>query len=81
MLVPSLFPASLLKDTIQRSRRQVIAGFARNGHAARLGGVLKLAMATFRCDENPPIFAQSVQDIANFHCVSIAQSLPKSNGY
>jgi hypothetical protein len=72
MLVRSLFPASLLKDTIQRARRQVIAGFTRHSHAAWFGGVLELAMAAFRCDENPPIFSQSVQDIADFHRISIA---------
>jgi hypothetical protein len=72
MSVRSLFPAGLLKDTIQRSRRQVITGFARNGHAAWFGEVLELTVAAFRCDENPPIFAQSVQDIADLHHASIA---------
>jgi len=33
--------------------------------------MLELAVAAFHCDENPLIFAQSVQDIADFHCASI----------
>jgi hypothetical protein len=72
MLVRSLFLTSLLKNTIQPSRRQVIAAFARKGHTSRLGLVLKLPVAAFGCDEEPAIFSQFVQYIANFHSISLA---------
>jgi hypothetical protein len=72
MLVRSLSPTGLLKDTIQRSRRQVIAGFACNGHTTRFRLVLELSMAALGCDEEPAIFLQFVQYIADFHGISLA---------
>jgi hypothetical protein len=75
MLVTSLAPTGLFKDTIQRSRRQVIAWFACNGHTTRLRLVLELSVAAFGCDEKPAIFSRFVQYIADFHSISLAQSL------
>jgi fructose-1,6-bisphosphatase len=72
MLVTSLAPTGLFKDTIQRSRRQVIAGFACNGHTARLHLVFELSVAAFGCDEEPAIFSQFVQYLADFHGISLA---------
>jgi len=72
MLVRSLSPTGLFKDTIQRSRRQVIACFACNCHTTRLGLVFELPVATFGCNEEPTIFSQFVQYIADFHGISLA---------
>jgi len=68
----------LFKDTIQSSRRQVIAGFACNGHTARFRLVLELSVAAFGCDQEPAVFSQFVQYIANFHGISLAQSLQET---
>jgi hypothetical protein len=68
----------LFKDTIQSSRRQVITWFACNGHTARFRLVLELSVAAFGCDEEPAIFSQLVQYVADFHGVSLAQSLQET---
>jgi fructose-1,6-bisphosphatase len=78
MLVRSLSPTGLFKDTIQSSRRQVIAWFSCNGHTTRLRLVLELSVAAFGCDEEPAIFSQFVQYIADFHGISLAQSLQEA---
>jgi fructose-1,6-bisphosphatase len=75
MLVRSFSPTGLLQDTIQSSRRQVIAGFACNGHTTRLRLMLELSVAAFGCDEEPAIFSQFVQYIADIHGIGLAQSL------
>jgi fructose-1,6-bisphosphatase len=75
MLVGSLSPTGLFKDTIQSSRRQVIAWFACNGHTTQLRLVLELSVAAFGCEEEPAIFSQFIQYIADFHGISLAQSL------
>jgi len=50
----------------------VIAGFASNGDTTGLRLVLELPVAAFGCDEEPAIFSQFVQYIADFHGVSKA---------
>jgi hypothetical protein len=57
MLWRSFFPTGLLKDTIQSARRQVVAGFACDGHASGLSAMFELPMAAFRRDEKPAIFS------------------------
>src|SRR5688572_24357827 len=44
----------LLEDTVERAGGQIVAGLARNGHPARLGGMLELTMATAICDKDHP---------------------------
>jgi hypothetical protein len=35
--------------------------------------VLELSVAAFGCDEEPAIFSQFIQNIADFHVISLAQ--------
>ena len=57
MLVRSFLPASLLKDTIQRSRRQIVAWLAGNRHTTRFRLMFELPMTTPRGNEEPAILS------------------------
>lgn len=58
---------SLLEDTLEGARCQIVAGLARNRHSARFGGMLELTMATANCDKEPPIIVQQAEQGTHFH--------------
>lgn len=48
---------------------------SRDRHAARLGGVLQLAMAAFRNDDLPAVVGEHLEQIANLHVGSVDASV------
>lgn len=75
--------AGLLEDTVERARCQIVAGLARNGHPASLGGMLELTMATANCDKEPPIIMQQTEQGTHFHppTLPLAPFLERSRAF
>jgi hypothetical protein len=62
-----LFETSLLKHTIQCSRRNVDAWFPRDSYRPFLEGMVKLTMTTFGTDLKPTISFNQGNKFVNFH--------------
>jgi len=66
------FEVGLVKDTVERPWRQVIAWLARHSDSARLGWMLVLAVAAARCHKSPAIILQQSKYIPDFHMQSLS---------
>ena len=70
----------MFKDTVQRARSQISAGFARNGHPTRLATMLELPMAATGDDQNPPIVLKLFQYLGYFHVARLPLIRPRRLG-
>jgi len=68
-----LFPTRLFEDTVQCSRRQIIAWLSRDGHPTGLCRVFELTVTAAGGMEIPTVILQFAEDFCNFHSTSIPQ--------
>lgn len=72
----SLFPAGLLGDAVQRTRRNVVAGFPCDRYTPRNLRVFELAVAAPLGDQDPTVGGKMSQDFTDFHGRSLHPRRP-----
>ena len=73
------FQSCLLKDTVQRAGRKIVAWLPRHRHDAALGRVLILPMTAAGSVEKPTIGLNSLDDFSDFQRAECDRQAPDVN--
>lgn len=69
-----LLESGLLEDGRESSFRHLDTQLSGHCHSTRFRRMSKLAMASFRSDEQPTILCQAFQDLSDFHLAVVARA-------
>lgn len=70
-LSPWSLESGLFENTLQGTRRQIVAGLSMDRHAARSGWMPELAVTAPSCDQVPAVFVEQAQHGSHFHRMKV----------